>query len=169
MKRGFEEMLKYVVIGINLLLTFFFAGGYYAIVGILLVILSTIVAAFLPTSEVGHFIIRSQIKSYNEELLGNEQERNSCLVSIAFLILSLKVGAGIALIVEGLAIVLVAFCILIASGWLIEGRASGMSVGLAYNISKLVMKVYLFLNSLVDKLAMQIVKIEFQILEIEET
>ena len=86
--------------------------------------------------------------------MGNEQERNSCLVSIAFLILSLKVGAGIALIVEGLAIVLVAFCILIASGWLIEGRASGMSVGLAYNISKLVMKIYLFLNSLVDKLAM---------------
>ena len=59
MKRGFEEMLKYVVIGINLLLTFFFAGGYYAIVGILLVIFSTIVAAFLTTSEVAYFIIRS--------------------------------------------------------------------------------------------------------------
>lgn len=77
-------------------------------------------------------------------------------------------GAAIALIIEGAAVIIIAFCILLASGWLFLGRESGMSVGLAYLISKLVMKIYLFCNSLADKLAMAVVRVEFSVLKIEE-
>lgn len=162
-----KEIWKYVVIVINLALTVFFAGSYYILIGILMALLSGIVAIFMSNNGVGNWIIKTQIKSYDTELLSEQRGYNSILVSIAFLVLSMKIGAGIALFIEGAAVILVAICILIASGWLFLGRASGMSAGLAYNISKLVIKAYLFFNSLVDKLAMLIVKLELCVLKIE--
>lgn len=165
---GYTTALTYIVITINIILTVFFAGSYLIGVGLFMAILSMITICLFKENQIGYFIIQNQIKSYDKSLLLNNKEHNALLVSIAFLTLALKLGAAIALIIEGAAVIIIAFCILLASGWLFLGRESGMSVGLAYLISKLVMKIYLFCNSLADKLAMAVVRVEFSLLKIEE-
>lgn len=163
-----KNVLKYIVIGINIMLTMFFAGSYYAGVGIIMGVISIIMSCFLKENKVAYCIIKSQIKKYDLNILSDRKEHNSLLVSIAFLIMAVKIGAAIAMIVEGAAIILLAFCILLVSGWLLMGSSSGMSVGSAYNISRVVMKIYLLCNSLIEKLALLIVKMEFLLLKIEK-
>lgn len=63
-------------------------------------------------------------------------------MSVACLTLSLKIGAAIAIFVETSAVILVAFCILLAFGYLFDGSASGMTIGLSYNIARLVIKIF---------------------------
>lgn len=163
-----KNVFKYIVIGINIMLTMFFAGAYYVGVGVIMAIVSIIMSCFLHENKIAYYIIRSQIKKYNINILSDRKEHNSLLISIAFLIMAEKIGAAIAMIVEGAAIILLAFCILLASGWFLMGSSSGMSVGSAYNISRVVMKIYLLCNSLIEKMALLIVKIEFSLLKIEK-
>lgn len=163
-----QRILKYVLIIINIGLTMFFAGGYYIVIGVVLAALSAIICISCKNNNVGYFLICSQIKKYDRKLLCDREERNSLLITIAMLILAMKIGVGVALIIEGGAVIVLAFCILLASGWLIEGKESGMSVGVAYYIAKIIMKIYLYCTSLVDMVAKAMVKIEFYILKIEE-
>lgn len=64
-----------------------------------MMVLSIISIIFLRDSKV--VIIASQIKSHNRDLLISAKERNPILISVAFLIISMKSGAPIALFVEG--------------------------------------------------------------------
>lgn len=158
---------KIIILIINYILTLFFAGGYYPAVGVVLCIASVMFSLLDKGTVIGEYIVLSQIRSWNPGDLVEAKDKRPVLLSISFLTLSMKIGAAIAVFVEVSAVLLLAFCILIASGYLFEGRKSGMSIGGAWAISKLVVKVYLFFTSLVDKLADLIVKIEFALLKVE--
>jgi len=161
-----KKIIKYIAIIANIGLSVFFAGSYYYFVGLIMGMLCILSFIFKDTV-VGDLIIKSQIHNYNRFLLGDEKEDKLILLTIAFLVLSMKVGAIIALVVEGLVILIVAFCILLAFGWFFDGVQSGVSPGIAYAISRIIVKIYLFLNSAVSKIAEWIVKLEFSILGIE--
>lgn len=157
----------YFLLILNWILTGFFAGGYYPVVGIILSMLSIAFCLCDKGSGMGRFIIGSQIKKWKPEDIIENKERYSVLMSIAFLTLAMKIGAAIAAVIEFSAAVLIALAVLIASGYLFEGSNSGMTIGGAWAIGKLVVKLYIFLNSLVDKMAGVLVKIEFSVLGVE--
>lgn len=103
----------------------------------------------------------------NSELIGAESG-NMILLSAAFLIGSIKIGAAITLFVEVSAILFLALAILLATGFWFDGYKSGMTISGAYYISKFAVKIFQFLNSLFDKIMELIVKIEFMILGIDK-
>lgn len=76
-----KNVLKYIVIGINIMLTMFFAGSYYAGVGIIMGVISIIMSCFLKENKVAYCIIKSQIKKYDLNILSDRKEHNSLLVS----------------------------------------------------------------------------------------
>lgn len=155
---------KFIFLVMNFGLILFFTGNFYLMLGVICTVLSIIITLLFRNNFVGYYIISSQIKNYKDKI---GKENRVLLLSIAFLVLSMKLSAAIAIVVEISGILLIALAILIASGYIIEGRQSGMSIGLAYYLSKAVVKIYLLLSSLIDKIVELIVKFEFYILKIE--
>lgn len=113
------------------------------------------------------FIINLFVKNWNKNLLYNKRSENIIILSVAFLIGAMKIGAAIGIIVEVSIVLFIALAILIASGFIIEGYSSGMTLSGAYYIAKIVVKVYQLLEIVSDKIMDLIVKIEFSILGIE--
>ena len=68
------------------------------------------------------------------------------------------------------ATVILAFAILLASGFFFEGYSSGMTITGVFNISKIILKIYSFVESIqkwLDKLFELIIKGEYKILGIK--
>ena len=89
------------------------------------------------------------------------------LLSAALLSVDIKICAVIGVAIEGFAVVLIAFAILIAFGYFFEGPRSGMTIGLAYQIGKMIVKVASFFYSIWEKIMIAVAKMEFSILRIE--
>lgn len=162
-----EMMIMIVLIGGNLFGTYFFAGGYYPIVGVGLCCCSAVSCIFLSEKPIMHYFIRKVIKSHDIDKYFEKGNANMILVSIAYLACAIKIGIGIAVFVEAGAALLVALSILIAFGYFFEGRSSGMSISGAWGIAKLVTKIYLFLTSWVSKIFEWVIKAEYAILKIK--
>lgn len=62
---------------------------------------------------------------------------------------------------------MIAFCILLAFGYLFEGPGSGMTISMSYGIARLVVKLFSLISVGFDKIAEWIAKIELRILKID--
>lgn len=166
--KDYKNYLKeYLITAVNTILMYFFAGSYYEIVGWALVLLSSLAVLFFKENKIGRHIILWQIKEYPPQILNSAESNNAVLLSVAFLMLSMKIGAALAVFVEAGTVVIFMLVFLIAWGWFFEGSKSGMTIGAAYGMSKFAVKIYLFLDSWADRIAMFIVKVEFRILKID--
>lgn len=157
-----------IVLLLNFGLTFFFSGSIYYFVGIFYTLISILLTLCLRKSKYCYKVLNLLVINWeNSELIGAESG-NMILLSAAFLIGSIKIGAAITLFVEVSAILFLALAILLATGFWFDGYKSGMTISGAYYISKFAVKIFQFFNSLFDKIMELIVKIEFMILGIDK-
>lgn len=157
-----------IVLLLNFGLTYFFTGSVYYFVGVFYTAISILLTLSLRKSKNCYKVINLLVWNWqNSELIG-EENGNMILLSVAFLIGAIKVGAAIALFVEVSAILILALIILLATGFWFDGYKSGMTVSGAYYISKFTIKIFQFFNSLFDKIMELVVKIEFMILRVDK-
>lgn len=156
-----------IVLVANFVLIFLFSGLIFPIVGIIYTILSVIITFVAKDKKYCRLIISKLVKSWDISGIVDKEDENVLLLSIAFLIGSMKIGAAIGIFIEVSTVLFIALAILLAFGFLFEGYNSGMTVSGAYYIAKIVVKIYQFFNSLSDKIMELIVKIEFCALGIE--
>lgn len=160
--------MKNVILIVNFALIYFFTSAGWTTVGIICTILSVVGYLCFREKDISLTIINRQLISTVKNRTITNQDEKDILLSLAFLVIAMKIATGIALYVEGGAIILLGFTILLASGWLFEGRNSGMSVFGAFSIAKLLVKVFSVLTSLYDWIAEKLVRLEFSIYNVEE-
>ncbi len=157
-----------IVLLLNFGLTYFFTGSIYYFVGVFYTAIAVLLTLLLRKSKYCYKMINLLVRNWeNSELLG-EENGNMILLSVAFLIGAIKIGAAIALFVEASAIIILALIILLATGFWFDGYKSGMTISGAYYISKFTVKIFQLFNSLFDKIMELVVKIEFMALGIDK-
>lgn len=161
--------MKIVVQAINLALAYFFMSSFLPNIGIIVEIIYVMISAigiyYLRDKNLGCKFVNWQLISLDDGI--NDNEEMGILISAAFLALGMKIGTVLALAVSVSMTLAIAFCILLASGYIIEGKKSGMTISGSWYIAKAVMWVYNKLNGLYEFIAQQIVKLEFHVLKID--
>ena len=157
-----------IVLLMNFGLTFFFSGSIYYSIGLFYTLLSILLTFSLRKSTYCYKVINLLVRNWESSELIGEEGGNMILLSVAFLIGSIKIGTAIALYVEVSAILFLDLAILLATGFWFDGYKSGMTISGAYYISKFAVKIFQFVNSLFDKIMELVVKIEFMVLGIDK-
>ena len=155
-----------IAILINCVLCFLVTSPFYPFVGFAVLAFAAIMLTVGADSQLADHFILSQAKNWGKEVDASVFENRRFLISVAFLSLSLKIGGVIAAFVMGGAAIGIAICILLASGWLFMGAGSGMTVGLAYQIGRLIVNIYSFVSVGIDRIAEWIAKLELSVLGI---
>lgn len=102
---------------LNFGLVYFFSGSVYYFVGIFYTFIAILLTLLLRKSKQCYALINVFVKNWgNSELIG-EENGNMILLSVAFLIGAIKIGAAIALFVEVSAILFLVLAILLATGF----------------------------------------------------
>lgn len=165
-----ENGIVLLIVALNTFGAFFFAGMNYQVVGIVLSALSLISSIFFAEYNWMHVFAKLVIKSDNIDLYFSKGNANRILISVAFLALAIKMGVLIHIGFMFATTVILAFAILLASGFFFEGYSSGMTITGAFNISKIILKIYSFVESIqkwFDKLFELVIKAEYKILGIK--
>lgn len=165
-----QTILTAIIITLNTFGVFFFAGMDFPIFGIALSILSMLCSIFFSEYVWMHVFATTVIRSHNIGKYFSKGNANRIMISVAFLSLAVKIGVLIKTGIYLVALLLVTVAILLASGFFFEGRSSGMSIIGAYNISKILLKIYSFIEPVMkwcDTLFEWIIKGEYKILGIE--
>lgn len=165
-----QTILTAIIITLNTFGVFFFIGMDFPIFGIALSILSMLCSIFFSEYVWMHVFATTVIRSHNIEKYFSKGNANRIVISVAFLSLAVKIGVLIKTGIYLVALLLVTVAILLASGFFFEGRSSGMSITGAYNISKILLKIYSFIEPVMkwcDTLFEWIIKGEYKILGIE--
>ncbi len=161
------EIGTIIVLVFNFTLIYLFSGSIFVFVGIIYTVISILVTVLIKKECYIKFIINLFVRNWNKNLIYNKRSENVIMLSIAFLVGAIKIGTAIGIIIEVSMVLFIALAILIASGFIIEGYSSGMTLSGAYYIAKIIVKAYQFLGIVSDKIMDLIVKIEFSILKIE--
>lgn len=165
-----QTILTAIIITLNTFGVFFFAGMDFPIFGIALSILSMLCSIFFSEYVWMHVFATTVIRSHNIGKYFSKGNANRIMISVAFLSLAVKIGVLIKTGIYLVALLLVTVAILLASGFFFEGRSSGMSITGAYNISKILLKIYSFIEPVIkwcDTLFEWVIKGEYKILGIE--
>ena len=165
-----QTILTAIIITLNTFVVFFFIGMDFPIFGIALSILSMLCSIFFSEYVWMHVFATTVIRSHNIGKYFSKGNANRIVISVAFLSLAVKIGVLIKTGIYLVALLLVTVAILLASGFFFEGRSSGMSITGAYNISKILLKIYSFIEPVMkwcDTLFEWIIKGEYKILGIE--
>lgn len=165
-----QTILTAIIITLNTFGVFFFIGMDFPIFGIALSILSMLCSIFFSEYVWMHVFATTVIRSHNIGKYFSKGNANRIMISVAFLSLAVKIGVLIKTGIYLVALLLVTVAILLASGFFFEGRSSGMSITGAYNISKILLKIYSFIEPVIkwcDTLFEWIIKGEYKILGIE--
>ena len=158
----------WIVLILNFGLIYFFSGSVYSFVGIIYTALSVILTIALRNTRCCYGIMNVLFRNWRECGIVGDKNGNAIMLSPAFLIGSMKIGAAIAIFVQFGAIAILALSILIASGFLFDENKSGMTISGAWFIAKILIKITYFFYSIFDKIMELVVKIEFKILGIEQ-
>ncbi len=159
--------MLYFIIALNISLGIVITSAFYPVVGIVVLVFSLLMLTIGCNTTIVTFFFRTQMKNWGDKVSKIVFSEKRLLMSVACLTFSLKVGAAIALFVETGAVVLLAFCILLVFGYFFEGAASSMSIGLSYNIARLVIKIFSLVSIGFDKIAEWIAKAELRFLNIK--
>ena len=165
-----QKIFTVIIITLNTIGVFFFTGMDFPIFGIALSILSILCSIFFSEYVWMHVFATTVIRSHNIGKYFSKGNANRIVISVAFLSLAVKIGVLIKTGIYLVALLLVTVAILLASGFFFEGRSSGMSITGAYNISKILLKTYSFIEPVIkwcDTLFEWIIKGEYKILGIE--
>ena len=165
-----QKIFTVIIITLNTIGVFFFTGMDFPIFGIALSILSMLCSIFFSEYVWMHVFATTVIRSHNIGKYFSKGNANRIVISVAFLSLAVKIGVLIKTGIYLVALLLVTVAILLASGFFFEGRSSGMSITGAYNISKILLKIYSFIEPVMkwcDTLFEWIIKGEYKILGIE--
>ncbi|OLA79454.1 MAG: hypothetical protein BHW45_00170 [Roseburia sp. CAG:197_41_10] len=165
-----QKIFTVIIITLNTIGVFFFTGMDFPIFGIALSILSILCSIFFSEYVWMHVFATTVIRSHNIGKYFSKGNANRIVISVAFLSLAVKIGVLIKTGIYLVALLLVTVAILLASGFFFEGRSSGMSITGAYNISKILLKIYSFIEPVIkwcDTLFEWIIKGEYKILGIE--
>lgn len=165
-----QKIFTVIIITLNTIGVFFFTGMDFPIFGIALSILSILCSIFFSEYVWMHVFATTVIRSHNIGKYFSKGNANRIVLSVAFLSLAVKIGVLIKTGIYLVALLLVTVAILLASGFFFEGRSSGMSITGAYNISKILLKIYSFIEPVIkwcDTLFEWIIKGEYKILGIE--
>ena len=165
-----QKIFTVIIITLNTIGVFFFTGMDIPIFGIALSILSILCSIFFSEYVWMHVFATTVIRSHNIGKYFSKGNANRIVISVAFLSLAVKIGVLIKTGIYLVALLLVTVAILLASGFFFEGRSSGMSITGAYNISKILLKIYSFIEPVIkwcDTLFEWIIKGEYKILGIE--
>ena len=165
-----QKIFTVIIITSNTIGVFFFTGMDFPIFGIALSILSILCSIFFSEYVWMHVFATTVIRSHNIGKYFSKGNANRIVISVAFLSLAVKIGVLIKTGIYLVALLLVTVAILLASGFFFEGRSSGMSITGAYNISKILLKIYSFIEPVIkwcDTLFEWIIKGEYKILGIE--
>mgnify|MGYP003268091129 FL=1 len=165
-----QKIFTVIIITLNTIGVFFFTGMDFPIFGIALSILSILCSIFFSEYIWMHVFATTVIRSHNIGKYFSKGNANRIVISVAFLSLAVKIGVLIKTGIYLVALLLVTVAILLASGFFFEGRSSGMSITGAYNISKILLKIYSFIEPVIkwcDTLFEWIIKGEYKILGIE--
>lgn len=165
-----HKIFTVIIITLNTIGVFFFTGMDFPIFGIALSILSILCSIFFSEYVWMHVFATTVIRSHNIGKYFSKGNANRIVISVAFLSLAVKIGVLIKTGIYLVALLLVTVAILLASGFFFEGRSSGMSITGAYNISKILLKIYSFIEPVIkwcDTLFEWIIKGEYKILGIE--
>lgn len=165
-----QKIFTVIIITLNTVGVFFFTGMDFPIFGIALSILSMLCSIFFSEYVWMHVFATTVIRSHNIGKYFSKGNANRIVISVAFLSLAVKIGVLIKTGIYLVALLLVTVAILLASGFFFEGRSSGMSITGAYNISKILLKIYSFIEPVIkwfDTLFEWIIKGEYKILGIE--
>lgn len=165
-----QKIFTVIIITLNTIGVFFFTGMDFPIFGIALSILSILCSIFFSEYVWMHVFATTVIRSHNIGKYFSKGNANRIVISVAFLSLAVKIGVLIKTGIYLVALLLVTVAILLASGFFFEGRSSGMSITGAYNISKILLKIYSFIEPVMkwcDTLFEWIIKGEYKILGIE--
>ena len=165
-----QKIFTVIIITLNTIGVFFFTGMDFPIFGIALSILSILCSIFFSEYVWMHVFATTVIRSHNIGKYFSKGNANRIVISVAFLSLAVKIGVLIKTGIYLVALLLVTVAILLASGFFFEGRSSGMSITGAYNISKILLKIYSFIEPVIrwcDTLFEWIIKREYKILGIE--
>lgn len=165
-----QKIFTVIIITLNTIGVFFFTGMDFPIFGIALSILSIRCSIFFSEYVWMHVFATTVIRSHNIGKYFSKGNANRIVISVAFLSLAVKIGVLIKTGIYLVALLLVTVAILLASGFFFEGRSSGMSITGAYNISKILLKIYSFIEPVIkwcDTLFEWIIKGEYKILGIE--
>ena len=165
-----QKRFTVIIITLNTIGVFFFTGMDFPIFGIALSILSILCSIFFSEYVWMHVFATTVIRSHNIGKYFSKGNANRIVISVAFLSLAVKIGVLIKTGIYLVALLLVTVAILLASGFFFEGRSSGMSITGAYNISKILLKIYSFIEPVIkwcDTLFEWIIKGEYKILGIE--
>lgn len=160
--------MNWVIIGFNLILSYIFMSGFLpqigVITGITYVIISVIGILYLRKENRWVKFVNSQIKPANGK--SEEVYEIELIISVAFLVLGMKIGTVLGLIVTFGLVVTLTLCILLASGYIIEGRKSGMTIRTAWNSAKVIIWIFNKISGIYEFIAEKIAKIEFDILKV---
>ena len=165
-----QKIFTVIIITLNTIGVFFFTGMDFPIFGIALSILSILCSIFFSEYVWMHVFATTVIRSHNIGKYFSKGNANRIVISVAFLSLAVKIGVLIKTGIYLVALLLVTVAILLASGFFFAGRSSGMSITGAYNISKILLKIYSFIEPVIkwcDTLFEWIIKGEYKILGIE--
>lgn len=165
-----QKIFTVIIITLNTIGVFFFTGMDFPTFGIALSILSILCSIFFSEYVWMHVFATTVIRSHNIGKYFSKGNANRIVISVAFLSLAVKIGVLIKTGIYLVALLLVTVAILLASGFFFEGRSSGMSITGAYNISKILLKIYSFIEPVIkwcDTLFEWIIKGEYKILGIE--
>ena len=165
-----QKIFTVIIITLNTVGVFFFTGMDFPIFGIALSILSMLCSIFFSEYVWMHVFATTVIRSHNIGKYFSKGNADRIVLSVAFLSLAVKIGVLIKTGIYLVALLLVTVAILLASGFFFEGRSSGMSITGAYNISKILLKIYSFIEPVIkwcDTLFEWIIKGEYKILGIE--
>lgn len=165
-----QKIFTVIIITLNTIGVFFFTGMDFPIFGIALSILSILCSIFFSEYVWMHVFATTVIRSHNIGKYFSKGNANRIVISVAFLSLAVKIGVLIKTGIYLVALLLITVAILLASGFFFEGRSSGMSITGAYNISKILLKIYSFIEPVIkwcDTLFEWIIKGEYKILGIE--
>lgn len=161
--------MEIAVVICNLALTFVFSGSFLPeigfIVGTIYTIISGIGTFYLRDKEAGIKFINSHLVALDDGI--HDEKEKVILLSAAFMAVGMKIGTALGLAVGFGMVAILAFCILLATGYIIEGSGSGMTAKGAWQIAKLIIWIYNKLNGLYEFIAKCIVKLEFHILKID--
>lgn len=155
------------ILTLNFLLIYVFSGLIYNFIGIVYTALSIILTFSLRNTKYCYNVINVLVKNWRKSEIIGDANGNTIMLSAAFLIGAMKIGAVIGTFVGFGATVLLVLAFLLACGFFFEGHTSGASISGVYYIAKIFVKIYQFLNSAFDKIMELIVKIEFKVLKIE--
>lgn len=159
--------MLYFLLVLNCLLSVAITAAFFPYVGVGVLIFTIFMLTIGCHTAVGDFFLKTQMKTWGENVKQIVFRTKRVLMSVACLTFSLKVGTAIALFVETGAALMIAFCILFAFGYLFEGPGSGMTIGMSYGIARLVVKLFSLITVGFDKIAEWIAKIELRILKID--